>query len=977
MNPKHSLPLLSLYFLLVSCNESQQIGPIDPGTNRLAVGDVVEANLPGGSDGTVSSSLEFDADSGKAYTISWSDPGFAVAVSIVSSTGEPRYSEATQAPMGFEKSILFPATRSGAQTILVTGIDRASFRIGLGATNGLPGWVAMPDHAEEDGLRSLAKYLPTDSTWQYRSLTTSGKPDVDWFWIQADSGTTYSLVRVDSLIGGVSMGLYDADSGFLGGAGWYCRKKATVYCRIAAPTGKGGWYRLRALATKGAPSEALLADAYENDNTLATAKPIATDSSWQVRTLPDPRDLDLISFQADSGHTYRVLIRYNDTTGTYHRPVILNKDSTQQPNVVEAISKGVAAVFFCVRTGRYFAAVTGYGGPNSGYSIAVTQKAGVARWVIPENGEQSSGISSATLLPTDSAPLVKKVFYADTEWVRIHVEAGKVYTLRQKVVSTTYTWIGIRTILLGSTGCPFDSLNLSKSDRDTAWTMLPRSDGDIYLKISTPTWSYVNASDWLSLEFRLDVKSPPPDPLEPDNSLSQSALLVADGKPVSRWVAGSDVDWMKIQVDSGRKMSIRVDGKSGSIALAVDLFGSDSQWIESRPQILPQSGASNEYIPRRTGLVHLRVRSTGFGVQPYEVSAQHSALSDSAACSSLEQACVLATDSLWRQTRLVPGLARWFAFPVKAGSVYRLGVRSNAQTNLRILGPNQLLADSLYLYPSSSSTNLYYHATADGIAYAKVGIGLKSDTAAQFFLSISVMNGEWWPPSPSFAGAWDLAIDRAALVGDVLPIKPIFFKFRGDLGKVYSFHLDQSNSMDFSIYSQDSVFQSYSTFTNYTNTSQDLSFAPPWSGLWYIRIRSSYNQAVSWHLQASSALLDTFENDDAMIVAHNLPIDGTVQNHILWGTEVDWVRLDIDSGVEYKLQLESEGSQPLMAQAFTTDSLSLGRIVLDPTTTNNEGLKIAMNRKTQVFVCVSAGGSFIPGTIGYKIWIDKPKSVLP
>ena len=89
----------------------------------------------------------------------------------------------------------FAALRSATYYVKVaSGGGHSSYSLAVTATLGLPAKM-VPDAYEPDDTRSTAKFIPTDSTVQSRSInsTTQYSTDLDWIAFQGVAGKTYTV----------------------------------------------------------------------------------------------------------------------------------------------------------------------------------------------------------------------------------------------------------------------------------------------------------------------------------------------------------------------------------------------------------------------------------------------------------------------------------------------------------------------------------------------------------------------------------------------------------------------------------------------------------------------------------------------------------------------------------------------------------------------------------------------------------------
>jgi len=206
----------------------------------------------------------------------------------------------------------------------VQGIGAATWRvvlavvIVLGLIGPTMGWaqVITPDAYEPDNSASVAGAIGLDGVVQPRTLFPSG--DQDWVTFNAVAGTTYEILTsgTNGTETDTFLELYASDGTSLLAFNDDWEAMLTLYSRIewTAPSNQTVFvrvYRYGNLLT-GAyglsvqPVVAVGPDAYEPDNTSATAGTIPVDGTVQARTIGPVGDHDWVSFNAVSGTTYEI-----------------------------------------------------------------------------------------------------------------------------------------------------------------------------------------------------------------------------------------------------------------------------------------------------------------------------------------------------------------------------------------------------------------------------------------------------------------------------------------------------------------------------------------------------------------------------------------------------------------------------------------------------------------------------------------------
>lgn len=959
------IPLAATPFVLAlaSCDVSSRIATPESGVDTIGLGESVVGRLAADVSGDSRKTYRFRADSGKAYVFSWNDSGHTVEIGVAWG-GQAQYLEVFGGQPGFERSVLFPALKSGACEVAVTGPANSRFQLDLRISDKFPEWVSFPDRWEDDDLRSAATPLPLDSSWQARTFTTSAIPDVDWLWFQADSGYTYDLAIEDSLPGEVAHGFYDSDSQYLGSDGFTAVRKERVYLRIAAPTAKGGAYRVRALARKGFTTGFPAQDAYEDDDDLHSARFISTDSVWQERTTHRGADLkpnpDFIRFHAESGTTYRVYVQNENTRFPAYMAGVVDVDSAMVPQAVDTSVKGrLMLTVPCLRTGDLFVLVE----PTDGawpYRIAVAESSGLPAWAVPDRDRFDTA-----LVPTDSSVHSRTLLASDTEWVKFRAEKGKAYRVRLENKLPKAQSVPLSLLVLDP------GMLLLKQAVVGAAGVVERvvqteHDGFCYLRVFA---SFARNSAAVPHEIRINEIAGGFDPMEPDESPARAKLLDPNGTVVTRWYSRSDTDWMRIQVDSGKPVSLNAwQLEATTYDASMSLYTRDMRWVQSSSFFANRYGIL-DYLPTYSGVMYLCVSNYDEARRSYAIVNQR-VVDIRSACDSFSRACPIAVDSAMRDVS-VPGYStRWFAMKTDSGEVYQLDLQSNDYSYL-------LLSDTGKKALASFQTNTvpkrsFFVAKASGTLFLSVG-QTWSSKSVEMSIRISRVAGllpggkvvsQAHPLDPRGGGGEGLLVGAGSKT---------LFRFRADSGVVYVFGIVGDGATKASILTTDSVIAGPGVSDGKTRSAVSFSSSKTQDVL--LELDNLSREDNRWSLRCSAFRPDAFEPDDGMDAARGLPADGAIRSGNLAGPDVDWISMDVDSGVVYDLGMKTNGR--LEVALFSDDSLKLrDSIVVAPATTNPIAT-ISPRRHTKVYVRVRSPDPYGASVVEYGIWAEKRKVVVP
>lgn len=207
--------------------------------------------------------------------------------------------DSIQQPMGdayLGARVFIPESGADFYLRVSTKSDSASYSVQV--------TTLSDDNYERDETRESAKEIPTTGAIQDRTL--SGTPDLIKFRIQ--EGKNYWARIVNNTTNCVeARTLSDGLSSAMSGNGCIWGVKYLPAAAIADT------FAYLEVLDKD-PSESTpyavsitpeVVDSFENDNTLSTAKPILTDGIFQHRSIA-VGDQDWISFEVDSGATYRI-----------------------------------------------------------------------------------------------------------------------------------------------------------------------------------------------------------------------------------------------------------------------------------------------------------------------------------------------------------------------------------------------------------------------------------------------------------------------------------------------------------------------------------------------------------------------------------------------------------------------------------------------------------------------------------------------
>jgi len=918
-------------------------------------------------------------DSGKTYSIHYTyNSSYSLYMSVENSDSNSVSLTSSNSVYTNGEDVYyrsFEVSKSGTYRINVNGSYAMAYEIAVTAKQGIS-ISSIQDGYEADNTLSTAKSITTDSVFQTHSMhantpTSSYSNDIDWIAVKCDSGKTYKVYYHD-VEDDIAVQLYSADStsisssaytaspSMVGNEYFYYRsfavaKTATYYIR--ASTYYATTYSIAVTATQGIPASAVV-DAYESDDTRATAKTIASDSSWQTRTLHTASssiDPDLVAFAADSGKTYR--FQMIDTSGYVYMAAFASDSSRVVTRDSTSGSRDILLIPV-TKSGTYYVRV--YSSYATGYKVALTKSAGLPSWGEPEAGEPDHGMSTAMTIATDSTALNRTIAVVDTDWVKIPVVKGRIYTIYLKNTASSYDYT-ISASLLNASGSTISSG--SYLDYGDTWTNTyeATADGAIYLKLQN---SYSYNSYLIPYVLRVSSTVLPIDPMEPDSNMTTAATLASDSAAVSRWTRYLDEDWMKITVDSGRKVTTYVNLKnSASYYLYYQLYSRDSVVVDNG-SVSSISTGTLAYTPRYSGPMFLRVYTSSSAVLNYGVRVENFPVDVTEPDDNMTTAKSIPTDSTVVARALSDVDEDWLKFPVKAGTTYRIGWLADNNVNVYLFGSD---STRLNYYTYSTSSSLLQTATKDDTWYIRTLPYSSGTTAFAVHLTVStVANDSDEPANGTLAGARVIKTDSTAQKARIVATDKDMFQFQADSGTAYFFSSSSDYSMSFQILGGDSSV----LYT--TSSTSSFVYTPSITGTLFVNAMGYSSSSVfDYALAAKAYKPDSYEKDGGLSLAKPLATDGMPQAHTLLGNDDDWMAISVDSGVVYTLGMTNNNT--LYTSIYTDDSLVLGSMQSNYSGTSSSVRTFSTRRTCKVYLRVSPYSYASYPITSYEVWVSKPE----
>lgn len=257
----------------------------------------------------------------------------------------------------------------------------------------------------------------------------------------------------------------------------------------------------------------------------------------------------------------------------------------------------------------------------------------------------------------------------------------------------------------------------------------------------------------------------------------------------------------------------------------------------------------------------------------------------------------------WATTLVTPGVVDWFRLTLQAGRMYQANFPATDELDWGIFTRDSVV----YSGPSASYWSMDFNPQQDDTLFVRIGQSstVRTDTIQADVRIREIRDDLNEPANDRLSGATALAMDSTTTIGRIAFKDRDWFRFQADSGTVCSFDLDglsNSRTPSLRVFSIDSIEQPLS-FRN----GGRIDFVPGRTGEWYMSAAGPGTDILDWSLEAVCHPLDRYEDDDGPSRAAILRADGMAQERNLSEEDEDWIALDLDSGVAYRLGTSSEG----------------------------------------------------------------------
>lgn len=920
--------------------------------------------------------ISIKCDSGKTYKVHYKDDGLNngwMSVGVYASDSTKISTSMVFNSSTGVSSDAFPVVRSGTYFVRAIATSALSYTLAVTDSQGIP-VTMVPDAYENDDVRSAAKLLPTDSTVQKRSIHGSAEDpaDRDWIALKCDSGYTYyvhywtedyspdlhvDIVTPDTTVDFLQQPYVIGQSRISTTLKRYISTsrfsvtKAGLFA-INVYTDKAQTYSIAATRSKGLPEEEY-PDAFESDNTLKTAKPIPTDRTVQRHTLPpfegssSNADVDWMSMKCDSGHTYKI---HANHIGFETELVVYSADSIEVPTLFAIEDLDTTYIldrqFPVTKSGTYYLRVAKEFGGGYTYQVHVSDSLGLPLWARPDIGEPDQGADAAWRL-SDSTRLDRRLEGPkDTDWVRIPVEANRLYSVattnEDYVTSDAY----LVADLFDSTGRIVATQSVLDDGYSRGQTYYSLADGFIKLRLSSKG---ATTSQVIPYSVRVTSKAILRDLWESDNTLKSAVSISSDSASITRWVGYRDVDWMRIQADSGRRVTVWVDLPNPGLPLNFFLFSPDSAIVAGSSIDAWYSTGKFSYLPVENGPLYLYVGiSTENDKVDYAVRVENFPLDSTEPDGGLSTARLISTDSTRTKSVLSGTDADWRKFSAKAGMQYRIGWNDDLDVIVDAFDKDSsALKLSTGIYPNYR----FLTANSDGTVYLRARlVDSASQTASALYLTVTeLVDDSTEPANNKRATATPLPTDSTIVHGIVFGQDLDFFKLQLDSGSRYRFYSFAWPRIVWELRRADS-----SLVKEFENL---IAYVPTVSGTYYLVLRNwDWSEVSKYGIAVKEVKPDGFEPNNQRDKATLLPTDGTVQAHSLIGSDIDWISFQADSGVGYSIQTKNSDYINVSAQLESGESVDVYSNVIN-NSRFGEAVFVKPGAKRIIYVQVSSSSS--------------------
>lgn len=572
--------------------------------------------------------------------------------------------------------------------------------------------VVAADAYEPDNTQSAAKLMTVGGAAQRHNFHHAG--DHDWVQFSATAGSTYLIETLNlGVLSDTVLELYDGSGNRLAynddnGSSrasritWNAPASATFFVRVfnyhSAAYGAATAYDLRVTAIPPVPG-----DAYEPDNALSAARPIAVDGAVQSHTFHIAGDQDWAFFDAAANTSY-VIETLDLAAGCDTVLELYTSDETLL--AYNDDYNGLASLigYTPMIPQRLFVRVHHYsdiaGHDQLRYALRVTSVSAAAADAYEP--DDTAATAREVLPGTLEEPHVTRHnlhVAGDHDWVRITAIAGNVYLFetaaleeRSDTVITLFAADGTSVIAENDDGGRGFASRL---------TWIAPANGVYYLRVRHYHSGVGGERTGYNLSIGTSGVSVPPDAYEPDNAFAEAKPFRIGSAQYHNFHVIDDEDWVYFDAVAGNEyiiftsdLGIRTDtvlelyNRSGALIIAND------DYINLASLIVWTATATDRFFVKVR-----QYRRNDYGVDAdYYLNINRSAPDAYEPDNTLDTAHPITVNGAAQiHTFHVPDDQDWLVFAATAGVSYRIETFNLAACSDTVISLYNSTGDLLYI----------------------------------------------------------------------------------------------------------------------------------------------------------------------------------------------------------------------------------------------------------------------------------------
>ncbi|PIU13223.1 MAG: hypothetical protein COT21_02340, partial [Hadesarchaea archaeon CG08_land_8_20_14_0_20_51_8] len=315
------------------------------------------------------------------------------------------------------------------------------------------------------------------------------------------------------------------------------------------------------------------ADAYEPDNSPATATTISIDGIAQSHTIDPAGDVDYVKFSATSGTEYTIETTLGTCTDTYI--YLYDTDGTSIIDYDDDSGEGYASqiIWTCMSSGNYYVKIRHYSDDDAGsYDISVFAASSTTQNDMGMGGDAGNTINAATLISAGAGT----GYIDDTDTVdyyKVQVTSGQTVSVNM----TPPYGSDFDLKLYNTNQSEVDSSTLSGSQTDTVEATATGT-GYFYIRV----YQYTESRSY-SMTITITGGEAPQNDMgtNADAGNSLSAAAVISPKSGTGYIDETDTDdYYKVSVSSGQTISVEMTPPSGS-DFDLELYNPSQSQVDS------------------------------------------------------------------------------------------------------------------------------------------------------------------------------------------------------------------------------------------------------------------------------------------------------------------------------------------------------------------------------------------------------------